>query len=120
MGGFYPILFGEVAGICQLAKPESVLMLWWDTRVAGVQKFTPDQYENIKQAMCPAGGGGTEPSVVYDYLRVHNKKPQCIVFITDGYIGDEPFNTAGCPVLWCVIGNRGFVPRQGKAVYIDV
>ena len=120
MGSFYPILFGEIAGICQLAKPESVLMLWWDTRVAGTQTFKPDQYDTIAQAMQPAGGGGTEPSVVYDWLQAHNKKPQCIVFITDGYIGNEPHNPLGVPVLWCIIDNRDFVPKTGKAVYVDV
>jgi predicted metal-dependent peptidase len=121
MRGFYPVLFGEVAAICKLTKPESVQVLWWDTEVAGEQKFTAQEYDFIASAMQPAGGGGTEPSVVYDWLRVHNElKPQCVIFVTDGYIGEEPFNSAGCPVLWCVIDNSGFTSKTGKTVHVTI
>ena len=120
MHPYYPILFGEVAAICQTAKPESVLMLWWDTEVAGVQRFTERDYPSIKDVIAPAGGGGTEPKVAYDWLVEHNEKVQCAIWISDGEIGPEPANPLGVPVLWCIVGNRRFTPRTGKVVYIDV
>jgi predicted metal-dependent peptidase len=120
MVGYYPLVFGETARICKLVKPEKVRIVWWDTRICSDQEFMLQNYDTIAQALLPAGGGGTEPSVVYDWLIQKQIKPQCVVYVTDGYIGDEPANRAGCPVLWCVINNRGFRPITGKVVYIDL
>jgi predicted metal-dependent peptidase len=118
MVGFYPLVFGEVARICRMVKPDAVDILWWDTQVANAQRFTNRNYDKIATQLAPAGGGGTEPSVVYNWLKVNKRSPKCIIFISDGYIGPEPTNSAGVPVLWLIINNTGFVSRGGKVVHV--
>jgi predicted metal-dependent peptidase len=118
MGCVYPVLFGEVAQIVKMVRPDSVRMLWWDTQVAADQKFTPDQYDNIAKILKPAGGGGTSPNCVVQYIRKHGYKAKAIIFLSDGYL-DGTYSTMDIPVLWGIIDNRGFRPPQGKVVHID-
>jgi hypothetical protein len=49
---------------------------------------------------------------------VNKRSPKCIIFISDGYIGPEPTNSAGVPVLWLIINNTGFVSKGGKVVHV--
>jgi len=50
-------------------------------------------------------------------------KAECLLFLTDGYIGQQsPSDYASLgsmPVLWCVKGNRGFDSVVGKTVHVE-
>jgi len=118
MAGLYALLFGEIARVAQDARPESVTLIWWDTRVAGVQKFMPHEYDSIAQALKPAGGGGTDAQCAVDYINQNNIKPQCVIFLTDGYIGAEPGGLQ-VPVLWGVIDNIDWYAKTGKTMHIS-
>jgi predicted metal-dependent peptidase len=114
----YPIVFGEVARVCQHAKPERVRMLWWDTKVAGDQVFVPDDYEKIGDVLAPKGGGGTTVSCVAQYMKEHDIKPVAVIMLTDGYIEDS-YQLPDVPVLWGVVQNESFVPQRGKVLRIN-
>ena len=119
MTSYYPIVFGEVARICQHVKPEKVRMLWWDTSVCGDQEFKPDQYEQIASLMKPKGGGGTTPEVVTEYIAKHKIDAKAIVWLSDGYLGcDDPITTM--PSLWGVVDNDSFVAKHGKTLHINL
>jgi predicted metal-dependent peptidase len=79
---------GELYGICEQVRPESVRILWWDTDVCGEQLFAPNEYENLKDLLKPAGGGGTNFRCVVSYLRQMPAVPECLVVLTDGYVSD--------------------------------
>ncbi len=82
----------------------------------------PLPFENVNDLMSiiPYGGGGTDFTVVFDYIRNNCKDelPACIVIFTDG---DGPYpsesEAMGIPVLW-IINNFEFTPPWGKLARI--
>ena len=119
MGGIYPVLFGEIARICELANPERVRIIWWDSEVCGEQVFEKQDYHSIAQALKPAGGGGTEPACVVNHIRANDIKAKGLIWLTDGYLWGADNLQTDCPQLWGVIDNDHFVPPQGKLVNIS-
>jgi predicted metal-dependent peptidase len=117
MGGVYPTVFGEVARICQQVQPAAVRMLWWDTEIAGDQKFTIKDYAQIAKQLKPAGGGGTTVSVVAQYIREKKIKAKCVIMLTDGYI-ESQYELAPFPHLWGIVDNESFRPAKGKKIDI--
>jgi len=117
MGSTYPVVFGEIANICTQINPERVRILWWDTEVCGEQVFVRGQYDQIAHLLKPAGGGGTSPQCVANYLSKYNIKPTAVIWLTDGYLD-------ACPVavcaneLWGVVNNDSFKPAHGKVLRI--
>lgn len=117
MTEYYKLIFGEVATICQQANPERVRIVWWDTDVCGEQVFERGSFDQIAGALKPAGGGGTSPSCVVNYMEQRDIKPTAVIWLTDGYLDACP--TAACSnELWGVVNNDRFVPAHGKVVRI--
>jgi predicted metal-dependent peptidase len=117
MYGYYKVVFGEVANICQQANPERVRILWWDTDVCGEQVFERGQFDQIAHALKPAGGGGTSPQCVANYITVNNYKPTAVVWLTDGYLDACPVSVCANE-LWGVVNNDSFKPAHGKTLRI--
>ena len=117
MNGVYPVMFGEIAHICQTLNPAQVRVLWWDTMVRSEQVFTPDNYADIATMMKPHGGGGTRVSCVANYIKEKQYEPIAMIYLTDGYIEDV-YKTAALPSLWGVVDNPRFVPLTGKKIDI--
>ena len=118
MAGYYGLVFGEIARICQTLNPKRVRVLWWDTRIAGEQVFTTKDYAQIAKAMAPKGGGGTTVSCVAAYIREKKYKPKATIMLTDGYI-ESQYEVPQGNVLWGVVNNSQFVPRRGKVLHIQ-
>lgn len=82
----------------------------------------PLPFENVGDLMSiiPYGGGGTDFTVVFDYIRNNSKDelPACIVIFTDGN-GPYPSESEamGIPVLW-IINNFDITPPWGKTARI--
>jgi predicted metal-dependent peptidase len=119
MGGIYPVLFGEIARICEIANPEKVRIVWWDSAVCGEQVFEKQDFASIAQALKPRGGGGTEPQCVIDHIRQNDIKAKGIIWLTDGYFYGNNNLQTDIPQLWGVIDNDRFTPPQGKLVNIS-
>ena len=117
MGGVYPTVFGEIARIAENVRPDSVRVIWWDCAVCGDQVFKPHEYQNIASLLKPAGGGGTSPECVVQYIREKKYQPKGVVWLTDGYL-DGSNGCVDVPALWGIVDNDHFVPPQGKAVRI--
>ncbi len=114
---YYPLIFGEIARVCQSVKPEKVRVLWWDTEVAGDQEFKPDEYDQIAKLMKPKGGGGTVVSCVAQYMKEKEIKAKALIMLTDGYI-ESDFVLPELPILWGLVENDDFVPHTGKVMRI--
>jgi predicted metal-dependent peptidase len=113
---------GELKSICDEVTPEIVDLLYWDTRVANHEVYRGAEVSNIVNSTKPRGGGGTMPECVPKYIREKQIKPQCVVMLTDGYFyGDDcgDWSGASVPVLWCVVGNKNFVPTIGQSVLVE-
>lgn len=106
----------EVIGIAKSVTPELVDLLYWDTRVAGHEKYGPGDYDQIATSTKPKGGGGTDCNCVPDYLRANKIKPECVIVLTDGYVGG--WGTYDWPVLF-VITTKGIIAPVGKSLYLE-
>ncbi len=64
----------------------------------------------------PAGGGGTDFQIIFEYVDQHmkEKEPNCIIILTDGYAPFPKEELANdIPVLW-LINNQDVTPPWGK------
>jgi len=109
----------EVAGLCEQVSPEMVDLLYWDSRVAGHETYAREDTPNIVSSTKPAGGGGTSPSCITDYIKQKNMDPECAVILTDGYVGSDWGGAWPCPVLWCIVGGNTAIAPNGKTVHVN-
>ena len=113
----------EVKLICEEVRPEKLDILYWDTRVAGHEVYSDAELANVVYVTEAKGGGGTEPSCVPKYMRKHNMTPECLIMLTDGYIGDQTRNdwSISSPIMWCIKGNNHFdnASVTGKVVHVE-
>jgi len=92
------VFASEIKTIIEDIKPTKVHVIYWDTAIAGHQTFEEGQF--AIQDLKPKGGGGTDGSVLFEYLREQRITPQAIVQFTDGYVGD--WGKTDVPTLWAV------------------
>jgi hypothetical protein len=118
MTGVYPTVFGEIARICEHARPDTVRVIWWDGEVNSEQVFTPVDFDKLAGVMKPVGGGGTTVSCVARYIAAKQYKPQAVIYLTDGYIESE-YEMPPVPCLWGVVDHPTFCPKSGKVVHIN-
>lgn len=109
----------EFVAICEQVNPESVDLMYWGSHVAGHEKYGESELTNIVSSTRPVGGGGTAPSCITTYMNAENIKPDCVVVLTDGYVGDDWGGDWPCPVLWCVMGNEDAMASTGKTIHIN-
>ena len=70
----------------------------------------------------PAGGGGTDFQIIFEYVNQHmkEKEPNCIIILTDGYAPFPKEELANdIPVLW-LINNQDVTPPWGKVARFTV
>ena len=111
---------GEVKGIVEEVSPQKIDLIYWDSEVANHEQYEGSAITNIASQTKPKGGGGTDPTCMADHMKEQRIKPECIVMLTDGYIGswgnDEDWQ--GVPILWAIVGgNKSYAPI-GKTIHI--
>ena len=111
----------EVKSICEEVSPEVIDLLYWDTHVASRETYTENELSGLTESTKPAGGGGTEPACVPKFMKKHNINPECLLMLSDGYIGAQNAGDwdISAPVLWCIKGNSSFVAPVGKTVHVE-
>lgn len=109
----------EVVAIMTNVNPEIVDLLYWDSAVAGHEVYGLGDGDKLMASTKPKGGGGTTPSCITDYMKEHNLKPECVVVLTDGYVGNDWGGDWNCPVLWAIVGDCKAVPSKGSVIYVD-
>lgn len=89
---------------------------------AAIIKPQPFSDENEFKIIKPAGGGGTDFQIIFEYVFHHmsDKLPASIIILSDGY---APFPqeklAGGIPVLW-LLNNEEVNPPWGKVARIIV
>jgi predicted metal-dependent peptidase len=120
-GSMLTQFMSEINSICEEVAPETVELLYWDSHVAGRETYHGAEVEQLINTTKPRGGGGTTPECVPIFLEAERIAPQCVIMLTDGeFYGDgwHEWNRISAPVLWCVVGNKNFVPKYGQSVYV--
>ena len=85
----------EIRSILEDTRPQSVYVIYFDSKVTHVDSFQADESPEIKAH----GGGGTAFSPVFREIEARNLEPSACVFLTDLCCSD--FGPApGYPVLW--------------------
>lgn len=109
----------EVQQIVETVKPEKIDLVYWDGAVAGHEVYNQGNMDSLVASTKPKGGGGTDPTCVERYIAKEGLKPECVIMLTDGCIGN--WGNWDMPILWCICGSWGrstFAP-VGKTVHVD-
>ena len=89
---------------------------------AAIIEPRPFESEEQFRVIHPAGGGGTDFQIIFEYVAGHmaEKPPASIIILTDGYapFPQEPL-ARGIPVLW-LLNNEEVQPPWGKVARIKV
>jgi len=109
----------EVKAIAEDVNPEVVDLLYWDCDVAAHEVYEGSEVSNIVSSTKPKGGGGTSPSCVSTYLKEKGIKPECIIMLTDGYVGSDWGSDWTAEVLWCIVGGNDEIAPNGKTVHVE-
>lgn len=107
----------EVNSVAETVHPEAIRLLYWDTRVCGDERYAGDEVANLIKSTKPKGGGGTTVECVPQYLQDKQIKAQCVIVLTDGYLGGS-WGDWHHPLLWVILDNKSAVPSCGQAVHI--
>lgn len=114
-GTYITRFVSELAAIVERLRPSKVRVLYVDWAVHGEQVFEDGQF--AVSSLQPAGGGGTDLTTAFTYIKEKRYEPAAMIVFTDG---ETPFGTApGYPVLWAITSKRITAP-WGRTVHIDV
>lgn len=103
----------ELASIIESVRPERVRVLYCDAAVHGEQVFDDGQFSVTQLKV--KGGGGTDLTTAFEYIRTKRYQPQAAIVFTDG---ETPYGTApGYPVLWAMTGS--ITAPYGTTIKLD-
>jgi len=107
----------EVKEIAEKVNPDKVDLIYWDAHVAGHEVYNSGTLGDLINSTKPKGGGGTDPTCVPTYLDEHGIKPECVIMLTDGYVGS--WGQWDVPILWAICGGNKVVAPVGKTIHIE-
>jgi predicted metal-dependent peptidase len=113
---------GEVKSICEEVCPEKIELLYWDAKVVAHEVYMQNELATLVDTTKPKGGGGTDPTCIPVYMKDKRMEPQCLIILTDGYIGRQNPSDwfMSFPIMWCIKGNPSFNEKVvGKVVHVE-
>jgi predicted metal-dependent peptidase len=107
----------EIRGIMESYDEYNIQVWSFDTDIYNHQTFSSDNMESIETYQ-PAGGGGTDFTVNWKYMKENNIEPKKFIMFTDGM----PFASWGdpdyCDTVFIIKGNQNAEPPFGVwAIY---
>lgn len=87
----------EISAVSQLA--DKTIVLTCDAAVH--EEVTLDKFDDVFNNLKFRGGGGTNFKPAFEHLQKKRIRPECLVFLTDGY-GTFPDCAPNYPVIWCL------------------
>jgi len=108
----------EVKSIAEDVHPEKVDLIYWDAAVAAHEEYEESMLSTLVQSTKPAGGGGTDPRCVSKYLKEKVIQPECVIMLTDGYVGSWGDDWE-VPILWVIVGGNKTHATCGKTIHVE-
>ncbi len=114
------VFLTECVSVCEMVHPAHVDLMYWGSTVREpIEEYEGNDIETIATSTKPKDGGGTSPSCVSEYINKHNMDAECIIILTDGYVGDDWGSEWKSPLLWVITQNAGVEADQGKTIHIE-
>jgi len=110
-------IMSELKGIAEQVNAEAVRVLYWDTKICGDERYEQHELGQLITTTKPEGGGGTQVQCVSDRITKEGIKPQCVIVLTDGYLGGD-WGTWPCPVLWVMVDNKSATASVGTTLHV--
>ena len=108
----------EIQGIMDSFPAYKIHVFCFDTEVHNPAQYDSDNLDSITEYE-PGGGGGTDFTAIYDYLKAEEIEPKRLVVFTDGYPfgswGDENYTDT----VWILHGTTSIVPPWGQHAYYE-
>jgi predicted metal-dependent peptidase len=110
---------GEIAGMMESFDGYKVHVFCFDTEIYNPQDFTSENMDTVDNYE-PQGGGGTDFTAIFDYLKTSGRSPKRLIVFTDGYPAGSWGNPDFCDVTWIIHGDPNPNPPFGQhAIYND-
>ena len=111
-------ILSETAGIMESFPAYRIHVATFDTQVYNPVQYDSENLEDITEYELK-GGGGTDFTCVFDYLKREEIEPKRLVVFTDGYPygswGDENY----ADTVWILHGTTSIVPPWGQHAYYE-
>lgn len=93
--------------------PSLIHLVYADMAITGYERICA---QDLNLTFAPKGGGGTDFTVVFDFIEQKGIDPFCLLFFTDMECRRFPAFTPAYPVLWIRTGHGGFTPPFGEII----
>ena len=93
---YLPQFGGELTSIFEECDIDECIVLYIDSAVNNVQRYTPDDLPIVIDSK---GGGGTAFEPAFEWVEEHKEDPTLFVYLTDMY-GSFPEYEPDYPVIW--------------------
>lgn len=108
----------EIQGIMDSFPAYKIHVFSFDTEVCNPQQYDSENLDSISDYE-PGGGGGTDFTAIFNYLKHEEIEPKRLVVFTDGYPfgswGDENYTDT----VWILHGTTTIVPPWGQYAYYE-
>jgi len=112
-----PKVTSEMVNLVRQLSVDKIHVIDWDGAVGSHEVYTSDTLAKATKVRHVAGGGGTTPACVPEYMKDNGIKPDCVVVLTDGEIGD--WGKWATPVLWAIVNNVKITAPIGRTININ-
>lgn len=106
----------ECKGIVTTFRDFELTVGTFDTEVYNVVVYTPDNADEINHYEFH-GGGGTQPSCCWQYLRAHHILPHRLLIFTDGLVDKDWGEPDYCDTLFIIHTHRITAPYGATVHY---
>lgn len=111
-------ILGEVAGIMESFPAYRIHLATFDTEVYNPRQYDSENLEDIMDYEVH-GGGGTDFTCIFKYLKEEEIEPKRLIVFTDGY----PYGSWGdkeyADTVWILHGTTTIVPPWGQYAYYE-
>jgi predicted metal-dependent peptidase len=108
----------EVQGIMDEFESYKINMFCFDTEIHAPATYDSDNMDTILEYE-PKGGGGTDFTVMFDYMKDNEIEPKKLICFTDG----EPYGSWGdknyCDTVWIIHSNKDKIAPWGVTAHYD-
>jgi predicted metal-dependent peptidase len=108
----------ECKGIMGTFRDFELTIGTFDTKVYNIEVFTPANAQKIDQYVFK-GGGGTVPSCCWDYMKMHQHKPDKVLVFTDGDVGNDFGDPVYADTIFIIHSNPGIKAPYGRTIHYE-